>query len=137
MKNANKYKDLIEFWKEAKIPDGSGGWYPKYLLDFDDYAMVVTKDEKRTIQETQVVLEGYFEIYLRFRPDVDIKKTHNIKFNNSSLTIHSIVNECNKEFKLICTESDNNIEVFENENPYENYDGVPLEYQNTLPFKLL
>lgn len=123
MKNAYKYNQLIEFWSLVTVGDGTGGTYPKYTLDFEDYAFIVTKDEKRTLQESQIILDGYYEVYLRFRPDISINKKHNIKLKGKDLTIHSIVNvnELDKEYKLICTESDNNTQVFEGVNPYENY----------------
>jgi SPP1 family predicted phage head-tail adaptor len=123
MKNANKYNQLIKFWIPSTVGDGSGGTYPKYSLDFEDYALVITKDEKRTLQESQIILDGYYEVYLRYRSDIPISKKHNIKMKGKDLTIHSIVNinELDKEFKLICTESDNHTEVYENDNPYENY----------------
>lgn len=123
MRNAKKYSQLIEFWKENKVSNGQGGTHVSYTLDFADYACVVTKDETRTLQEGQLILEGFYEIYLRFRSDVSILKSHQIKLKEKSLTIHSIINvdELNKEIKLIASESDNNIEVFEQENPYENY----------------
>lgn len=123
MKNAKKYSQLIEFYKENKVSNGQGGSYGSYELDFSDFAYVITKDETRTTQEGQLILEGFYEIYLRFRSDVSILKSHQIKMKNKSLTVHSIINvdELNKEIKLIASESDNNIEVFMNENPYENY----------------
>jgi len=123
MKNANRYNQLIQFWSVSTIGDGAGGTLPRYSLDFEDYASVITKDEKRTLQESQIILDGYFEIYLRYRSDISISKKHNIKMRGKDLTIHSIVNvnELDREFKLICTESDNNTELFEGENPYENY----------------
>ncbi|SDJ95921.1 hypothetical protein SAMN04487898_105154 [Pedobacter sp. ok626] len=123
MKNAKKYSQLIEFWKENKVPNGQGGSFATYMLDFPDYAHIVTKDETKTLQEGQLILEGFYEIYLRYRFDISILKSHQIKLKGRNLTIHSIVNvdELNKEYKLIASESDNNIEVFENENPYENY----------------
>jgi|GEM_PF-1011916 len=139
MKNANKYNQLVEFWITRATPDQAGGSYISYELDFDDFASVITKDEKRMLQESQIVLDGYFEIYLRFRPDVSIAKKHNIKLKDKNLTIHSIVNvnEMDREFKLICTESDNNTEVFEGENPYENYEGFNNHFDYTLPLTLL
>ncbi|WP_316817289.1 head-tail adaptor protein [Pedobacter nyackensis] len=123
MKNAKKYSQLIQFWKENNVSNGQGGSYGSYELDFEDYACVVTKDETKTNQQGQIVLEGLFEIYLRYRSDMSILKSHQIKLKDKSLTIHSIINvdELNKEIKLIASESDNNIEVFKNENPYENY----------------
>jgi len=121
MKNAYKYNQLISFWDIVNTPDGYGGSEVKYRKLFDDYAYVVTKDEKRTLQESQIILDGYFEIYLRFRNDISILKTQNIKLKDKNLTIQSIVNvnELDREFKLICTESDNNIELFEVEQPSE------------------
>jgi SPP1 family predicted phage head-tail adaptor len=123
MKAANKYNTLIEFWSVTNTPDGSGGSYSSYILDFQDYAYIITRDEQRTLQEGQIILNGFFEIYLRFRNDKIISKTHNIKFKGKSLTIHSIVNvgEQNKELKIVASESDNNTLAFENVNPYENY----------------
>ena len=123
MKNAKKYNQLIEFWIANNISNGQGGFYSSYTLDFVDYAHVKTKDETRTLQENQLILEGYYEVYLRFRDDVNITKSHNIKMKGKDLTIHSIVNidELNKEIKLICSESDNNTIVPEGENPFENY----------------
>ena len=115
MKNARKYNHLVEFW----IKDNG-----VYSVDFSDYAHVKTKDETRTLQENQIILEGFYELYLRFRSDVTITKSHSIKMNDKVLTIHSIVNvnEANKEMKLIASESDNTIiEDFTSENPYENY----------------
>lgn len=122
MKNAKKYCQLIEFWKPNKVSNGQGGSYTNYVLDFSDYACIITKDETKTLQEGQIILEGFYEIYIRYRSDVSILKSHIIKFKNKSLMIHSIINvdELNKEIKLISSESEN-IEVFENENPYENY----------------
>lgn len=123
MKSANKYNQLIQFWMPSTAGDGAGGTYPKYNLDFEDYALIITKDEKRTLQESQIILDGYFEIYLRYRSDIQISKKHNIKMKGKDLNIHSIVNvdELDRELKLICTESDNNTEVFDGENAYENY----------------
>jgi hypothetical protein len=114
MKNARKYSQLVEFW----IKDNG-----VYSLDFSDYASVKTKDETRTLQENQIILEGFYELYLRYRSDVEITKSHTIKLGTKTLTIHSIINvdELNKEIKLIASESDNAIEIFDNENPYENY----------------
>lgn len=115
MKNARKYNQLIEFW----LKDNGA-----YLLDFSDYAHVITKDETRTLQEGQIILEGFYELYLRYRFDVNIAKSHSIRMNDKTLTIHSIVNvnEANKQIKLIASESDNTIiEDFNQENPYENY----------------
>lgn len=123
MKNAKKYSQLIEFRKENKVSNGQGGSYATYMLDFEDYACVVTKDETRTTQDGQLILEGFYEIYLRYRSDVSILKSHYIKLKGKNLTIHSIINvdELNKEIKLIASESDNSTEVFMTENPYENY----------------
>ena len=124
MRNAKKYNQLVEFWSADNISNGQGGTYVKYLLAFGDYAYIKTKDETRTLQENQLILEGYFEIYLRYRSDISILKSQNIKMNGKNLTIHSIVNvnELNKEIKLIASESDNNIEIFHNEeDPYQNY----------------
>lgn len=123
MKSANKYNTLIEFWETTSTPDGAGGSYSSYILYFQDYAFIITKDEQRTLREGQIILDGYFEIYLRYRNDKAISKTHNIKLKNKNLTIHSIVNvgEQDKEYKLIASESDNNTEVFDGLNPYENY----------------
>lgn len=114
MKNARKYNHLIEFW----IKDNG-----VYLIDYSDYAHVKTEDEIRTLQEGQVILEGFYELYMRYRSDVEITKSHTIKLGTKTLTIHSIINvdELNKEIKLIASESDNAIEIFDNENPYENY----------------
>ncbi|RZK73161.1 MAG: hypothetical protein EOO92_18935, partial [Pedobacter sp.] len=135
MKNAYKYNQLVEFWITRATPDLSGGSYISYELDFEDFASIITKDEKRVLQESQIVLDGYYEIYLRFRPDISIDKKHNIKLKGKNLTIHSIVNmnELDREYKLICTESDNNTEVFEGENPYENYEGVSNQFPYVLP----
>lgn len=123
MKNAKKYSHAVEFWKSESVSNGQGGSYSSYLLDFADYAYIITKDETKTLAEGQLILEGFYEIYLRFRSDIMITKSHLIKFNGKHLTIHSIVNvnELNKEFKLIASESDNSTEVFQEENPYENY----------------
>jgi hypothetical protein len=123
MKNARKYCQLVEFWKSDQVSDGQGGTYSKYQLDFADFALVITKAEAKTIAQGQLILEGFFEIYLRFRSDVMINKSHLIKVKNLNLTIHSIenVNELDKEIKLIASESDNSTEVFPMENPYENY----------------
>lgn len=124
MRNARKYNQVVEFWSSNKVSNGQGGSFVNYQLDFHDYAMVITKDETKTLQEGQLILEGFYEIYLRYRSDVLISKSHNIKLNGRNLAIHSVVNinELNKEIKLICSESDNNIEVYENEqDPYENY----------------
>ncbi|MBE9598751.1 hypothetical protein [Pedobacter sp. MC2016-24] len=123
MRSAVKYSQLIEFWKVNKVSNGQGGSYSSYTLDFADYAYVVTKDESKTLQEGQLILEGFYEIYLRYRLDISILKSHQIKLKSKNLTIHSIVNvdELNKEYKLIASESDNNTEVFINGNPYENY----------------
>ncbi len=122
MRSAKKYSQLIEFWKADKVSNGQGGSNAIHELDFSDYGCVVTKDETRTLQEGQLVLEGLIEIYLRYRSDISITKSHLIKLKYKSLTIHSIINvdELNKEIKLIASESEN-IEVFQNENPYENY----------------
>jgi hypothetical protein len=123
MKNAKKYSHALEFWKSESVSNGQGGTYSKYELDFADYACIVTKDETKTLQEGQLILEGFYEVYLRFRSDITITKSHLIKFKNMNLTVHSIVNvnELDKEIKLIASESDNNTEVFQSENPYENY----------------
>lgn len=123
MKNAKKYSQLVEFWINSNIPDGYGGSTASFNLDFLDYGYIITKDETRTLQEGQLVLEGLIQIYIRYRSDISITKSHLIKLKNKSFTIHSIINvdELNKEIKLIASESDNNTEVFENENPYENY----------------
>lgn len=123
MRSAIKYNQLIEFWKANKVGNNQGGSYGFHELDFSDYGYVITKDENRTLQEGQIILEGFHEIYLRYRSDISITKSHIIKLKNKSLTIHSIINvdELNKEYKLIASESDNNTEVFENQNPYENY----------------
>ena len=111
MKTAAKYNQSIEFWIKNET----------YELAFSDYGYVITKDETKTLQENQLILEGFFEIYLRFRSDIQITKRHQIKMKDKNLTIHSIVNinELNKEIKLIASESDNVVD-FE-ENPYENY----------------
>ncbi|RYY00551.1 hypothetical protein EON78_00840, partial [bacterium] len=79
MKSAHKYNTLIEFWEVINTPDGFGGSHPAYGLNFSDYAYIITKDEQRTLQEGQLVLDGYFEIYLRYRNDKVISKTNNIK----------------------------------------------------------
>lgn len=123
MRSAIKYNQLIEFWKANKVSNGQGGSNSTHELDFSDYGCVFTKDETRTLQEGQLVLEGLIEIYLRYRSDILITKGHLIRFKGRNLTIQSIinVNELNEEIKLIASESDNNIEVFENQNPYENY----------------
>jgi Phage head-tail joining protein. len=122
MRSAVKYNQILEFWKSNKVSNGQGGSYGSHDLDFTDYGYVITKDETRTLQEGQLILEGFYEIYLRFRSDISITKSHIIKLKNKSLTIHSIVNvdELNREIKLIASESEN-IEIFQNENPYENY----------------
>ena len=111
MKTAAKYNKQIEFWTKTK---------DVYELDFADFGCVVTKDETRTLQENQLILEGFYEIYLRFRSNVNITKSHQIKMKDMNLTIHSIVNvnELDKEIKLIASESDN---VLDLANPYENY----------------
>ncbi|MEJ5962811.1 phage head completion protein [Pedobacter immunditicola] len=121
MKNAKKYNQLIEFWSTNQVSNGQGGTYVHYMLDFADYAHIITKDETRTLQEGQLILEGYFEVYLRYRSDISIAKSHNIKMKGKNLTIHSIVNidELNKEFKLIASESDNSTDI--PEDPYQNY----------------
>jgi len=123
MKNAKKYNQLIEFWSTNQVSNGQGGSYVHYTLDFADYAHIITKDESRSLQEGQLILEGYYEIYLRFRSDISILKSHNIKMKGKNLTIHSIVNidELNKEFKLISSESDNNTDVPEEIDPYQDY----------------
>jgi len=122
MRSAVKYIQILEFWKSNKVSNGQGGFNAIHELDFSDYGCIISKDETRTLQEGQIILEGFFEIYLRYRSDVSISKSHLIKLKNKSLTIHSIINvdEMNKEIKLIASESEN-IEVFQNENPYENY----------------
>lgn len=134
MKNAFKYNHLVEFWSVVTTPDGYGGSYPKYLMEFDEFAAVVTKSEKRTLQESQIILDGYIEVYMRYRNDISITKKQNVKLCGKNYTIHSIenVNQLDKEFKLLCSESDNTTELFEGENPYENYNGafpymLPLE----------
>lgn len=123
MKNAKKYGHAVEFWKSESTPNGQGGSNSKYELDFADFAYIITKDETKTLAEGQLILEGFYEIYLRFRSDIMITKSHLIKLKNMNLTVHSIVNvdELDKEIKLIASESDNSIEVFQQENPYENY----------------
>jgi len=123
MKNAKKYNQLIEFWSTNQVSNGQGGTYVHYTLDFSDYAHIITKDETRTLQEGQLILEGYYEIYLRFRSDISILKSHNIKMKGKNLTIHSIINidELNKEFKLIASESDNSTNVPEEIDPYQDY----------------
>lgn len=123
MRNSYKYKELIEFWLPVKNSDNAGGSTVSYNLDFSDYVQIVTKDEQRKVEDTQVILEGYYEVYLRFRNDKTITKNHFIKMKGKQLTIHSIVNvnEMDSEIKLICSESDNLISVYEGVNPYENY----------------
>lgn len=123
MRSAIKYNQILEFWKSNKVSNGQGGSHASHVLDFADYGYIITKDETRTLQEGQIILEGFFEIYMRHRSDVSISKSHLIRFKDKNITIHSIinVNELNKEYKLIASESDNNTEVFQNENPYENY----------------
>ena len=111
MKTAAKYNKVVEFW--IKNDDS-------YELDFADFGYVKTKDETRTLQENQLILEGFYEIYLRFRADIAITKSHQLKLKDMNLTIHSILNvdELDKEIKLIASESDNIVDL---ENPYENY----------------
>lgn len=121
MKNAVKYNKLFEFWKADQISDGQGGTYPSYTMVFADYANIIAKTEKRGLQQGQLVLVGYFYISIRFRQNINIDKTMLIKSANQNYTIHSIINDQDKEYQLVCTTSDNNTEVFQFENPYENY----------------
>ena len=129
MKNAKKYNELVEFWSTVKTSNGQGGTYVKYTLDFSYYANVKIENETRNLQEGQLILEGYYEIYLRFRNDISISKSHNIKMKGKNLTIHSIINvdELNKEFKLIASESNNSTDVPVNDNPYRKLP-ITIEY---------
>ena len=133
MKNAFKYNHLVSFWNQVSTPDGYGGFEVKYQKVFDDYAFVITKDEKRTLQESQVILDGYYEVYMRYRADISILKSQNIKLKDKNLTIHSIVNvnELDREFKLICTESDNSTAIFEVEEPSEDNRSFTYEFPYT------
>ena len=135
MKNAYKYNQLVSFWNVIISADGYGGTYPKYQVAFDDYAAIVTKSEKRTLQESQIILDGYIEVFMRYRFDISITKNQNVKLKGKNYTIHSIenVNELDREFKLLCSESDENTELFEGENPYENYNGA---FPYMLPLQL-
>ncbi|RAJ24994.1 phage head closure protein [Pedobacter cryoconitis] len=121
MKNAVKYNKLIKFWKADQISDGQGGTYPSYTFLFTDNANIIAKTEKRGLQQGQLVLVGYFHISIRFRQDIDIDKSMLIKSGNQYYTIHSIINDQDREYQLVCTTSDNNKEVFMIENPYENF----------------
>jgi hypothetical protein len=118
MKSAAKYNKPIEFWISTNPSDGIGGTYPTYQLVFADYASLIPKTEKRGTQEGQLVLAGYFEISMRFRPGVLISKSAIIKHNNDFYSIQSIVNDRDREYQLICISNDGIQEIFENSNPY-------------------
>jgi len=70
---------------------------------------------------------------MRYRADISILKSQNIKLKDKNLTIHSIVNvnELDREFKLICTESDNSTEIFEVEEPSEDNRSFTYEFPYT------
>jgi hypothetical protein len=121
MKTAARYNKPIEFWISSNVSDGYGGTNPFYTLLFSDYASLIPKTEKRGTQEGQLVLAGYFEISMRFRPGVLISKSTIIKHNNDFYSIQSIVNDRDREYQLICISNDGIQEIFENSNPY----GIP------------
>lgn len=135
MKTSAKYNKSIEFWKADLVSDGMGGSYPSYVRVFADYANIIPKHEKRGLQEGQLVLVGYFDISIRFNHSILLDKSIIIKHSNDFYTIHSIINNQDKEYLITCTQSDPISEIFENENPYEQ-PYTPPPANNTLPYIL-
>jgi len=139
MKTASRYNKTIEFWIESLVPDGIAGTYVSYALLATDYASIIPKQEKRGLQEGQLILAGYFDISFRFRRDISLGKKVILKHENDFYVIQSVINDRNKEYQLICIATDHNQEIFELSNPYL---PVPIidtrgDFPYTLPVSLI
>lgn len=88
--NAGKLDKQIKFVKYKQAKDGSGGSTPVPEVVYTTNASVKPLKQQRTVQANQSQLQGGYELWFRWRPDVTPLQTWDIQYNGKVLTINSI-----------------------------------------------
>jgi len=87
---AGKLNHRIVFIQYVQTPDGAGGSTPTEKTVYWTQANVRPLRQYRSVQANQQVLQGGYELYFRYRPDVVINKLWHIRYKAEYLTISSI-----------------------------------------------
>lgn len=100
---SGKYQEKIKVQRLVRIPDDQGGAAGTWEDQFNPWADITPLKGIKTLEAAQQVLEGAYEIRIRWRTDQEIDKTRRIIYRGQVLTITSIVNEDaeKREFVII------------------------------------
>lgn len=97
-------KDRIIFTSPTTT-HGSGGAITTYSNVLTTWAEVKQITQSRALQYGIVENFRSYEIMIRYREDVTLSTINLISFKNKSLTIHSIIEDRKKSFKIIAYEN--------------------------------
>lgn len=87
---AGKLNHHILFVSYTQIADGHGSSVPQVKTEYRTQAHLKPLRQDRSVQVNQQVLQGGYEVYFRYRRDVQINKLWFIRYLNMELTINSI-----------------------------------------------
>lgn len=98
-------KDRIAF-KTATITQNSGGNVGSYSNILTTWAKVIALTQSRSLSYGLVESFRNYEIKIRYRKDVEIKREMLIAYRNLTLTIHSVVEDVRqKQLTIIAYEN--------------------------------
>lgn len=98
-------KDRVTF-KAATITKNAGGNVGGYSNILTTWAKVTQLTQSRSLSYGMVESAKNYEIVIRYRKDIDLKREMIITYRNKDLTIHSIVeNDRQKEVTIIAYEN--------------------------------
>lgn len=93
-------KDRVTF-RTATVTKNSGGNVGSYADVLTTWAEVKEIDQTRALQFGLVDSYKNFEINIRYRSDIAIKREMLALYKGITLTIHSVIEDRQKSFKII------------------------------------